>query len=162
MKRKYLTQSEVAGMMESALSVRSGVRDRCMIMFCFHHGFRISELLCLRISDIVITEGYITVHRLKNGFSTVHPLLPEEQAALQAWLAERSAWKGAQDCDAVFLSRRGVVYVTAAGIPYHPALWRAGGSGCDDTPAHAAARLRVCAGGPGVDTRLIQDYPGAP
>lgn len=160
MKRKYLTQSEVAGMMESALSVRSGARDRCMIMFCFHHGFRISELLCLRISDIVITEGYITVHRLKNGFSTVHPLLPEEQAALQAWLAERSAWKGAQDCDAVFLSRRGGAMSRQQAYRIIRRCGEQAGVGVTTHPHMLRHACGYALADRGVDTRLIQDYLG--
>lgn len=160
MKRKYLTRSEVSGMMESALSVRSGVRDRCMIMFCFHHGFRISELLCLRISDIVIAEGYITVHRLKNGFSTVHPLLAEELSALQAWLAERSGWKGAGSSDAVFLSRRGVAMSRQQAYRIIRRCGELAGVGVTTHPHMLRHACGYALADRGVDTRLIQDYLG--
>ena len=52
MTRKYLTQDEVYRLMDAAQSMSFPERNRCLIMMAFIHGFRASELLDLRLSDI--------------------------------------------------------------------------------------------------------------
>ncbi|XPE50780.1 tyrosine-type recombinase/integrase [Shigella flexneri] len=47
------------------------------------------------------------MRRLKNGFSTVHPLRFDEREAVERWTQERANWKGADRTDAIFTSRRG-------------------------------------------------------
>ncbi|MGC0718870.1 tyrosine-type recombinase/integrase, partial [Escherichia coli] len=49
----------------------------------------------------------INIRRLKNGFSTVHPLRFDEREAVERWTQERANWKGADRTDAIFISRRG-------------------------------------------------------
>ncbi len=69
---------------------------------------RISELLDLHYQDLDLNEGRINIRRLKNGFSTVHPLRFDEREAVERWTRERANWKGADRTDAIFISRRGV------------------------------------------------------
>lgn len=51
-------------------------RNRCLILMAFIHGFRASELLGLRLSDIDLAGRQLYIRRLKNGFSTCHPSFP--------------------------------------------------------------------------------------
>ena len=78
MTRKYLTQDEVYRLMDAAQSMSFPERNRCLIMMAFIHGFRASELLDLRLSDIDASGKQLNIRRIKNGFSTTHPLLPDE------------------------------------------------------------------------------------
>ena len=147
-------------MLAAALTTNSGKRDYCLILLAFRHGMRISEVLGLSYRDFDMGAGRINVRRLKNGFSTIHPLEDDERQAIDAWSSERSGWKGADKSDLVFLSRRGTKLsrqqayriVRHAGekagivIETHPHMLR---HSCGFELAER-----------GTDTRLIQDYLG--
>lgn len=68
---------------------------------------RISELLDLHYHDLDLHEGRVNVRRLKNGFSTIHPLRFDEREAIERWSLVRAGWKAADKTDALFISRRG-------------------------------------------------------
>ena len=106
-RRRFLTGKEVQAMMQAARHGQTGERDYCLILLAFRHGMRISELLDLHYRDLDLVEGRINIRRLKNGFSTVHPLMIDECDAIRCWSQLRAAWKGAQKTDALFISRRG-------------------------------------------------------
>ncbi|MGS5857484.1 tyrosine-type DNA invertase IpbA, partial [Escherichia coli] len=89
MTRKYLTQDEVYRLMDAAQSMSFPERNRCLIMMAFIHGFRASELLDLRLSDIDASGKQLNIRRIKNGFSTTHPLLPDEYNLIKLWLKQR-------------------------------------------------------------------------
>ncbi len=72
----------------------------------FIHGFRASELLGLRLSDIDLAGRQLYIRRLKNGFSTCHPLLPDEYNVLKSWLRARKYLEKGADGDWLFLSLR--------------------------------------------------------
>ncbi len=78
MKRKYLTQEEIEKLLSATDRMPFPERNRCLILMAFIHGFRASELLGLRLSDIDLAGRQLYIRRLKNGFSTCHPLLPDE------------------------------------------------------------------------------------
>lgn len=159
-RRKFLTQEEVGRLLEATTSGSSAERDRCLILLGFRHGMRISELLDLRLQDLDLRGGRINIRRLKNGFSTVHPLMEDECQALERWLTKRSDVKNPTAADQVFLSRRGTrlsrqqAYriirhygeMSGAGIVIHPHMLR---HACGYELAER-----------GTDTRLIQDYLG--
>ncbi|EAS7566900.1 hypothetical protein EGY76_25125, partial [Salmonella enterica] len=50
--RKYLTQNEVSAIVNAASQRKYAERDCCLIMLAYFHGFRVSELLSLRLSDV--------------------------------------------------------------------------------------------------------------
>ena len=77
-KRRYLTGKEVQAMMQAVCYGATGARDYCLILLAYRHGMRISELLDLHYQDLDLNEGRINIRRLKNGFSTVHPLRFDE------------------------------------------------------------------------------------
>ncbi|GJK64815.1 hypothetical protein TUM17563_25800 [Klebsiella oxytoca] len=84
-RRRFLTAKEVQAMMLAVRHGPTGERDYCLILLAFRHGMRISELLDLHYRDFDLNEGRINIRRLKNGFSTVHPLRFDERDALECW-----------------------------------------------------------------------------
>ncbi|HGM5490692.1 TPA: tyrosine-type DNA invertase [Serratia fonticola] len=157
--RKHLTPSEVEKLLKATQYSRHEKRDYCLIYMCFIHGCRVSEINRWRLSDIDLEGKNIYIHRLKNGFSTIHPLYAKEYKALRAWLNVRHSYKGA-DSDWLFLSEQGNHlsrqriywlmrnYSELAGLEVnaHPHMLR---HGC----GYALADR-------GIDTRLIQDFLG--
>lgn len=127
-----------------------------MIMMCFYHGLRISELLGLTVQDIDLASGRVFIRRLKNGFSTVHPLQPDEHRILTLWLSRRpSSEKGwlFPNAKGKHLTRQYMYkqlrhYGLQAGLAVrvHPHMLR---HACGYELAEQ-----------GMDTRLIQDYLG--
>ncbi|KAA1841787.1 hypothetical protein EA186_25060 [Escherichia coli] len=89
-KRRYLTGKEVQAMMQAVCYGATGARDYCLILLAYRHGMRISELLDLHYQDLDLNEGRINIRRLKNGFSTVHPLRFDEREAVERWTQERA------------------------------------------------------------------------
>ncbi len=106
MTRKYLTQDEVYRLMDAAQSMSFPERNRCLIMMAFIHGFRASELLDLRLSDIDASGKQLNIRRIKNGFSTTHPLLPDEYNLIKLWLKQRKLIENGVEGDWLFLSRK--------------------------------------------------------
>lgn len=157
--RKHLTVGEINDILFATLGGKHPERDRCLIQMCFIHGLRASEACQLKVSDIDLRDNVIYIHRLKNGFSTVHPLAKEELPHLQRWLNLRSQWRDT-DSEWLFLSQKGGPltrkhvhylikrYGEAANIPVqsHPHMLR-----------HACGYALADSG---ADTRLIQDYLG--
>lgn len=158
-KRKYLTQTEVLSLLKSTEKSFYPERDYCLVYMSFVHGFRASEAIQLRLSDLDLTEGCLNIRRLKQGFSTQHPLLKPEIRAIRAWLKVRQMMPGAES-EWLFLSRQGRPLTRQrlyqiiqrlgedAGIPVcsHPHMLR-----------HACG---FALADRGIDTRLIQDYLG--
>ncbi|MDK2377969.1 tyrosine-type DNA invertase [Serratia fonticola] len=158
--RKFLTLTEVNNLMSAARNKQTGVRDSCLILLAFRHGFRISELLNLRYHDLEMIEGRINIRRLKNGFSTVHPLMSDECKAIMEWNQVRAQWKPAVDPEIVFISQRGTQLSRGQ-------AWRiirqAGELAGTATQTHPHMLRHACGyelAERGTDTRLIQDYLG--
>ncbi|POT56573.1 tyrosine recombinase [Citrobacter amalonaticus] len=159
-RRRYLTGKEVQSMMLAARHGPTGERDYCLILLAFRHGMRISELLGLHYRDLDLNEGRIHIRRLKNGFSTIHPLRFDEREAVERWSQERADWRGACCTDAVFISRRGTPLSRQQ-------AWRiirtAGINAGTVTHTHPHMLRHACGyelAERGTDTRLIQDYLG--
>ena len=76
-KRNFLTHNEIESLLKAANSGAHATRNYCLTLLCFIHGLRASEICRLQISDIDLSSKCIYIHRLKNGFSTTHPLLME-------------------------------------------------------------------------------------
>ncbi|HDJ1441180.1 TPA: tyrosine-type recombinase/integrase [Serratia rubidaea] len=158
-KRKYLTHIEVEQMIDAVPHGPNSARDRCMLLMCFIHGLRVSELRGLRLEDIDLNTNRLHVARLKNGFSVQHPIQIRERLAIKQWLKQRPRYLEA-DSSWLFLSRHGgqisrqqlyrlmKTYGQLAGISVqvHPHMLR---HSCGFALADK-----------GVDTRLIQDYLG--
>jgi len=83
-----------------------------MILLAFKHGLRASEVCGLRLSDVDLKNGNITVQRKKGSLKSVQnvldipgqPLLSEKKV-LSAWLKERA--KLGDSSDYLFVSQKG-------------------------------------------------------
>ncbi|QIP58245.1 tyrosine-type DNA invertase [Hafnia alvei] len=159
-KRKYLTPEEVDAILTASLNGSNPERNHCLIIMAFIHGFRVSELLRLRLSDIDLQARRVNVVRIKNSFSTIHPILKSEYRSLREWMEIRKGSPNAIDNDWLFISRSGrplsrqqfyniitqISRGTEISVCAHPHMLR-----------HACGYALA---DKGIDTRLIQDYLG--
>lgn len=159
-RRRFLTAKEVQAMMQAARRGATGEQDYCLILLAFRHGMRISELLDLHYHDLDLREGRVNVRRLKNGFSTIHPLRFDEREAIERWSQVRAGWKAAAKTDALFISRRGTPLSRQQA---YRIIRSAGEKAGTVTQTHPHMLRHACGyelAERGTDTRLIQDYLG--
>ena len=81
-----------------------------MILLAYRHGLRASEVCGIKLADVDLKSGSISVRRLKGSLHTIQPLyqhrgqpLLDETAALRAWLRKRPA----DGSDYLFTSQKG-------------------------------------------------------
>ena len=155
--RKHLTPAEVSSLLHAARkSGRYGLRDEALVMVCYTHGLRASELVNLRWSAIDLQGHTLSVHRAKGGMDTQHPLRAVELRLLGRLRREHP------DSEYVFLSERGTPMSTANFRKVLDRLAKVAG------PAIAISvnphALRHACGfylaGKGVDTRALSHYLG--
>lgn len=159
--RKYITQNEWRAFFNAINSSSSHIRDKPMFLMAYQHGLRVSELTGIRISDLDLQDKTVYIKRLKNGFSTIHPLQNYTIELIKKWLVYRNKQKALNECnDWLFISNKGSrlsrqwiyklgqKYSRVAGlqISFHPHMLR-----------HACGYALA---DQGLDTRLIQDYLG--
>jgi len=151
--REHLTEREIDKLIEAAKGNRHGQRDATMILVCFRHGLRASELCELQWSDVEFETGTLHLRRAKGGAPGTHPLLGDELRAL------RTLKRDAQS-PFIFVTERGAPFtvsglqklVERAGIeakmPFkvHPHMLR-----------HATGYVLA---NRGTDTRTLQGYLG--
>ena len=151
--REHLTELEVAKLIEAAKRNRQGQRDATMILICFRHGLRASELCELQWSDLEFETATLHLRRTKNGTMGTHPLLGDELRALRVLKREAKS-------PFIFVSERGAPFtvsglqklVERAGIAtkiqfkVHPHMLR-----------HATGYVLA---NKGTDTRTLQSYLG--
>jgi integrase len=104
--RKSLTPEEILKLLRVASESK---RNLAMILLAYRHGMRASEVCELRLSDLDLKNGQITIRRIKGSLTTTQPLsdypgqpLLSEKRVLRAWLAERH-----DASDFVFTSQKG-------------------------------------------------------
>ncbi|EMF6668127.1 tyrosine-type DNA invertase [Serratia marcescens] len=159
MRRKYLTGEEVRSLLLTISRERVSYRDYCMVSMAFLHGLRVSELTGLKVTDYDPLSKKIHIRRLKGGLSTSHPLLPEESAALEQWLAERETFPG-HLLPWLFLSRQGK---RLSRQRFYQLLKEYGQEAQLPLPIYPHMLRHACGynlAERGNDTRLIQDYLG--
>ncbi len=100
----YLTRNEMQAVLDAAdPRTRDGVRDRAMLHLAFATGLRASELVGLRVDDIVFQPQPAIHVRGKGRRERVLPLWKTTVTTLRAWLALR----GDATCLELFLNARG-------------------------------------------------------
>jgi len=106
---KHLTEDELLEVCEIAR--RRSARDHALMVVCFQHALRASELISLKLGDIDWRNMEITVQRLKGSLKTTQPLFRmrgrpcmDEVSALRTWLNERPRDSGS---DFLFVSQKG-------------------------------------------------------
>lgn len=157
--RLYLTSQEMEKLIHATDGARNGLRDRCIILVIFFHGLRVSELTGLRVTDVDFIGGSIYIRRLKNGFSSIHPLQPEEKNLLNLWMDKRPR---SENCDEGWLFPRGKGKRISRQYIYK-LLKRYGEISGLPVSVHPHMLRHACGYGlaeQGLDTRLIQDYLG--
>jgi integrase len=104
----FLTPDETLTVLRVGRS--RSIRDWAMILLAYRHGLRASEVCGLKLADIDLKGGSISIRRLKGSMQTVQPLYPhrgqpllDETSALRAWLRERRA----DGSDYLFTSQKG-------------------------------------------------------
>ena len=81
--REYLTDGEIARLIDAGGKNRYGHRDATMVLVAYRHGLRAAELVTLRWDAIDFAHGRLHVRRLKGGSESVHPLSGRELRALR-------------------------------------------------------------------------------
>ena len=155
--REYLTEAEVEQLCQAARKRgRYGQRDAAMILLCYRHGLRVSELVALQWQQVDLNAGRLHVTRLKGSDDSVHPLSGTELRVLRSIKRDQPA--GSRY---LFLSERGAPISTAG---FARMLTRtAEAAGLAELQVHPHM-LRHAAGfklaNDGHDTRAIQLYLG--
>ena len=153
--REYLTPTEVDRLIKAAGKNRYGHRDATMLLVCYRHGLRASELVSLEWSQVDFNAGHMHVRRLKGSTDAVHPIRGDELRALRRLQREQEP-----KSSFVFTTERGSPFSTAGflrmvqrvgeaaklGFPVHPHMLR-----------HATGYKLA---NDGVDTRTLQAYLG--
>src|SRR3989442_15118042 len=85
-------------------------RDWAMVLLAYRHGLRASEVCDVKLADVDLKAGSISIRRLKGSLHTVQPLyqhrgqpLLDEVGALRAWRRGRRA----DGSDYLFTSQKG-------------------------------------------------------
>ncbi len=97
---------------------------------------------------------------LKNGFSTTHPLLPDEYNLIKLWLKQRKLIENGVEGDWLFLSRK---RRPISRQHFFSIIREAGRRAGLAVKAHPHMLRHACGfalADNGVDTRLLQDYLG--
>lgn len=151
--REYLTEREVAKLIEAAKGNRWGQRDATMILLAFRHGLRVSELVDLRWEQIDLANATLHVRKVKAGTPATHPLTGVELRALRKLQRESKS-------PFVFVSERGVPFTNRG---FQTLVERAGKKARLEFKAHPHMLRHACGyklANDGVDTRTIQSYLG--
>ena len=103
-----LTPQEMLALLKAAR--KRSTRDWAMILLAYRHGLRASEVCGIKLADVDLKAGSISIRRLKSSLHTVQPIyqhrgqpLLDETAALRAWLRKRPA----DGSDYLFTSQKG-------------------------------------------------------
>jgi integrase/recombinase XerD len=111
---RHLTPQEMQSILDAPdPTVRDGIRDRAMLHLCFAGGLRVSELVGLRVEDMMLhPQASVLVHG-KGRKERCLPLWKETASAVRAWLSVR----GDIRIPELFLNARDDV-MTRAGFEY--------------------------------------------
>ena len=103
-----LTPQETLELLKAARN--RSARDWAMILLAYRHGLRASEVCGIKLADVDLKAGSISIRRLKGSLQTVQPLyqhrgqpLLDETTAVRAWLRKRSD----DGSDYLFTSQKG-------------------------------------------------------
>jgi site-specific recombinase XerD len=137
---KSLTTQQITAILKQARE--SSTRDWCMFLVTFRHALRSQEARQLKLADVDVTNGTLSISRVKGSKSSVQALdrhkgepLLDSVLAMRLWLKERVE-DGSQ---VLFPSQKGGMmtrmqllrlfkkYAAAAGVPEelaHPHVLR--------------------------------------
>jgi len=153
--REWLSEAEVEQLIAAASSHgRYPLRDAILILLCYRHALRVSELVGLRWSQIDMKAARVAIVRAKGSLDGVHPLTGRELRMLRKFERERAG--GAH----VFMSERGSPMAPAAA---QKVVKEAGKRADISFPVHIHMLRHSCGYAlinNGVDVRTVQQYMG--
>jgi integrase/recombinase XerD len=107
---KHLTADQLTDLMRMAMTVSR--RDHALLLTCYLHALRASEVAQIRVGDLDMASFELTVRRAKGSLRTTQPLFshkghPEmdEVKALRRWLTQRT--RSNEPTDVLFASQKG-------------------------------------------------------
>jgi len=153
--REYLTDAEVAKLINIAGFNRHAHRDATMILLAYRHGLRAVELVTLRWDAIDFKHGRIHVRRAKQGSEAVHPLSGRELRALRRLKRDQEP-----ELPFVFTTERAAPFTTAG---FRKLIARLGVAAKLEFPVHPHMLRHACGfhlANKGKDTRSLQAYLG--
>ena len=153
--REYLTPSEVEKLVKAATKNRHGHRDATMVLVCYRHGLRVSELVELEWSQVDFNAANVHVRRLKGSTDAVHPIRGDELRALRRLQREQDP-----KSSYVFTSERGSPFSTAGFLRMVQRAGEAAGLGFPVHPHMLRHATGFKLANDGVDTRTLQAYLG--
>jgi len=154
-RREYLTPTEVEKLVKAAGKNRHGHRDSIMILVCYRHGLRVSELVSLEWSQVDFNAANLHIRRLKGSTDAVHPIRGDELRALRRLQREQEP-KSAY----VLTSERGAPFSTAGFLRMVQRAGEAAGLGFPVHPHMLRHATGFKLANDGVDTRTLQAYLG--
>ena len=153
--REYLTEGEVEALMQVAKKRgRYGHRDATMMLVCYTHGLRVSELCSLRWDQVDFELGVIHIRRRKKGIPSVQHMRGTEIRALRRLKRESS------DSPFVFVTERGGPMSEAGFRKMLARTSEASGIGFPIHPHMLRHSTGFKLANDGQDTRAIQHYLG--
>src|SRR6266511_4124185 len=72
--KDFLTDAEIEQFLTAARKGTHGPRDFLLALLAYRHGFRVSELIDVRLEELDLKTARLFVRRLKSSLSTEHPL----------------------------------------------------------------------------------------
>jgi type 1 fimbriae regulatory protein FimB len=156
--KDFLTDAEIEQFLTAARKGTHGPRDFLLALLAYRHGFRVSELIDIRLEEVDLSTARLHVRRLKGSLTTEHPIEGDELRAIRAWLRVRAKSKHAH-LPLLFLSERGPMTRQAVNYLFEQIGQRAG-FGFKVHPHMLRHSCGYYLANKGHDTRLIQDYLG--
>jgi len=114
--RPYLyTEQEVQQLLSAALQLPTAWPSTPLRPWVFHcllgllsvTGLRISEALDLKLDDVDLAHGVLTIRAAKFGRSRLVPIHPSTGTVLTHYLSRRSSFLGSRSSSHLFISNRG-------------------------------------------------------
>ena len=137
--REYLPSAEIERLIKAAGSHgRHLHRDATLILLCYRHGLRVSELVALKWSQVELKAARLHVKRAKGSIDGVHPLTGRELRALRKLQREQPA------AEHLFMSERGSPMAPVAAQKVVRQAGERAGFGFHHPHPYAAALVRLC------------------
>ena len=86
--KDFLTAAEIEEFLTAARKGTHGPRDFLLALLAYRHGFRVSELIDVRLEELDLKTARLFVRRLKGSLSTEHPLEGDELRAIRRAMAQ--------------------------------------------------------------------------
>lgn len=108
-----LNRDEISRILDRLRGSRLALRDRCMVQMGLYTGFRISELLSLRVGDVLrdgrVLERVVVERKNMKGKRSSRDVKLNERAreALASWLPVLFDWRGGGADTYLFQSTKG-------------------------------------------------------